>query len=105
MVTLDPETQKALQDSKELPFQIAESSGVLIVKVMENSPAQQAGLRAGDVILQVGGVGVGSATEVQEQVEKSQIGGDLPIEVRRDRRNQSFTVRPTSFPERSLQQE
>jgi S1-C subfamily serine protease len=103
MVTLNPETQKELQEARELPFQISAKSGVLIIKVVDDSPAQQAGLQAGDVILQVGGVEVESATEVQEQVEKSQIGDYLAIEIHRDRRTQLFNVRPASFPGKSPQ--
>jgi serine protease Do len=42
-------------------------SGVLVVKVVEGTPAAAAGLRAGDVIVTAGGTAVTSAALLQRQ--------------------------------------
>jgi S1-C subfamily serine protease len=98
MVTLTPEIKQQLQGTQELALNITADQGVLIIQVSENSPADQAGLKTGDVILSVGGVAVETATDVQEQVETSQIGQPLPLEILRQDRRQNIEVRPAPFP-------
>ncbi|HBE17323.1 MAG TPA: serine protease, partial [Cyanobacteria bacterium UBA11367] len=69
-----------------------------IAKVMPNSPAAQSGLRAGDIIRKINGEAVRNAEDVQGFVENSQVGSQLQMEVRRDRRDIQVTVRPGAFP-------
>ncbi|HBS71613.1 MAG TPA: serine protease, partial [Cyanobacteria bacterium UBA11153] len=69
-----------------------------IAKVMPNSPAAQSGLRAGDIIRKINGEAVQNAEDVQGFVENSQVGSQLQMEVRRDRRDIQVTVRPGAFP-------
>ena len=98
MVTLTPEIKKQLQNTQELALNITADQGILIIQVSENSPAAKAGLTAGDVILSVGGVTVETATEVQEQVEISQIGQPLALYILRQDKRQKIEVRPAPFP-------
>jgi S1-C subfamily serine protease len=98
MVTLTPEIKKQLQNTQELALKITADQGILIVQVSENSPAAKAGLTAGDVILGVGGVTVKTATDVQEQVEVSQIGQPLALDILRQDKRQQIEVRPAPFP-------
>ncbi|XTZ11699.1 MAG: HhoA/HhoB/HtrA family serine endopeptidase, partial [cyanobacterium endosymbiont of Rhopalodia inflata] len=81
MITLDGELQKELNQENKLDFEVTETKGVLIVSVVNNSPAADAGFQPGDVILKVGGKLVETATDVQEQVELSSIGKILDVEV------------------------
>ncbi|AIE73905.1 Protease Do [Synechocystis sp. PCC 6714] len=99
MVTLSPEMTKQLRASGELPAGVTAETGVLIVQVSQGSPAAQAGLATGDIILEVGGVGVKTATDVQERVEVSQIGEPLAIAVKRRDKQEMIAVRPGPFPE------
>jgi Do/DeqQ family serine protease len=98
MVTLTPEVQQELLKTNELPFTLKADQGVLIIRVMDNSPALQAGLKPGDIIASVGGLTVKSAADVQEQVEISQIGEALTLEIRRDQQTLTLAVRPAPFP-------
>jgi S1-C subfamily serine protease len=102
MVTLTPELRQQLSQEEELNFPINQDKGVLIVRVVDNSPAQQAGLQAGDIINKVGGQAVTKATEIQEKVEASEIGAALPVEVNRKGTNQIITVRPGAFPSQQV---
>jgi S1-C subfamily serine protease len=102
MVTLSPEIKAELNADPNSGLTIEDDQGVLITRVMDNAPAAQAGLRPGDVILQVNDQAVTNGTEVQKIVEASSINVDLPMQIRRDGRVQNITVRPQAFPE-SLQ--
>jgi S1-C subfamily serine protease len=98
MVTLTPELKQELLTQKELPFKIEAEKGVLIVQIAKNSPASQAGLKPGDIILKVGGANVETATDVQEQVEFSKIGQILQLEIDRQQKIQMIAIRPEAFP-------
>jgi S1-C subfamily serine protease len=99
MVTLTPEMTEQLRASGELRVGVTADTGVLIVQVSQGSPAAQAGLAPGDIILEVGGMGVKTAGDVQERVEVSQIGEPLAIAVKRGQKTQMIAVRPGPFPE------
>jgi S1-C subfamily serine protease len=99
MVDLTPEIQQEINNEEELlPFQIQAEQGVLILEVLEQTPAARAGLQPGDVILNVGGVPVLTSLEVQEQVEASTVGDRLLLEIDRNGDLQTVEVRPTTFP-------
>ncbi|MEA5533183.1 HhoA/HhoB/HtrA family serine endopeptidase [Crocosphaera sp. XPORK-15E] len=98
MVTLNPELQKELNQDQQLGFKVTQTKGVLVVRVINDSPAQKAGLKPGDIILKVGGKPVGKAVEVQEQVEASTIGDRLVVEIIRNNQPKTLTVLPGTFP-------
>ncbi|MEB3340448.1 HhoA/HhoB/HtrA family serine endopeptidase [Okeania sp.] len=97
MVDLTPEVKNEI--NRQLQIRINHNQGVVIKRVIENSPAEKAGLRQGDVINKVGGVTVTSPTEVQQEVEKSLVGESLAVEVIRNRRIAEFLVKPDTFPQ------
>ena len=69
------------------------SSGVVIVKVVSGSPAQKAGLQAGDVIVKVDDVDVSSAPlEVISTLLKGDEGTFVKVTVKRDDKTLTFTV-------------
>ncbi len=98
MVTLTPELRKEINEDNDAGFKVTEDKGVLIVRVVQNSPADQAGLRAGDIIQRVAGHPVKSAADVQEKVEASEVGAALEVEVIRQSRTEKLQVRPGAFP-------
>jgi S1-C subfamily serine protease len=65
-------------------WNVPDDSGVLLVRVMRDSPAAAAGLRSGDVLKSVGGKNVTDPDAVQEIVANTQIGDNLPVEISRE---------------------
>ncbi len=96
MVDLSPVTKAELIQQSNL--NIKQDSGVLIVRVINQSPSYLAGLRAGDIIQKINGISIKKSGEVQEQVESSTIGTMLKMEVNRQGRIQIFSVKPGAFP-------
>jgi S1-C subfamily serine protease len=99
MVTLNDDVIKNSHIPQNLGFPITQSQGVLVVKVMANSPAEEANFMAGDVIVKVGGQSVLTSLDVQEQVELSSIGEILEVEIDRQGKPQIIKVRPQEFPQ------
>ncbi|MDJ0660302.1 MAG: HhoA/HhoB/HtrA family serine endopeptidase [Crocosphaera sp.] len=98
MITLNPELRKELNEDQQLGFKVTNNEGVLVVRVVNDSPAQKAGFKPGDIIQKVGGQPVSKAVEVQEQVEVSTIGESLIVEVIRNDKPKTLKVLPGSFP-------
>jgi len=90
MASLTPEVREQLRNTRE--FQIADEEGVLIVEIVPNSPAARAGLRAGDVIKSINGEAIKTADQVQQAVEKTKIGEQLPLQLARQGRTIDLNV-------------
>ncbi|MFW9260475.1 HhoA/HhoB/HtrA family serine endopeptidase [Nostoc sp. CALU 546] len=98
MMGLTPQLKQNINSDPNSGLNVNEDKGVLVVKVVPNSPAAKAGIRAGDVIQKLGGQVVTDASSVQKAVENSQVGGDLRMELRRNGQNINVAVQPGAFP-------
>ena len=98
MVGLTPQIKQNINSNPNSGLSVNEDNGVLVVKVVPNSPAAKAGIRAGDVIQKLGGQAVTDASSVQKAVENSQVGGDLRMELRRNGQSLNIAVQPGAFP-------
>jgi len=101
MVALTPELKKNINSDPNSGLSVDEDRGVLVVKVMPDSPAAASGLRAGDVIQKLNGQTVTDADTVQQAVENSSVGKDLQLEVHRNGQNKTLTVRAGAFPDQA----
>lgn len=97
MVELTPQVRDKLEERLE-GVKILTETGVVIMAVLPDTPAQKAQLQKGDVIQKINGVAIATATEVQELVEATQIGGLLEMEVNRQGAIATIAVRPGVFP-------
>ncbi|MCB5260531.1 MAG: Do family serine endopeptidase [Candidatus Cloacimonetes bacterium] len=83
-------------------FSLDEVSGVLIAKVEKDSPAEDAGLKAGDVILEISGEKVSNVARFRIAVATAKIGSKLPIDILRDKKLKTVYVTLEAFPEDSV---
>jgi S1-C subfamily serine protease len=74
-------------------YTVSVEGGVGVVAVLPGSPAERAGLRQRDVILQVNGVPVESRGEFYRVVWKGRVGDPFELIVRREEESLSLTVR------------
>ncbi|MDH4062915.1 MAG: PDZ domain-containing protein [Acidobacteriota bacterium] len=72
----------------------APSGGVTIDEVTPDSPAEKAGLRAGDVVIEFDGERVRSARQFSRLVQETPEGRAVPLAVRRDGQRQTMTATP-----------
>jgi S1-C subfamily serine protease len=98
MVDLTPTLRKEINENDDLKLKISRDQGVLIVRVMDHSPATQAGIQQGDIVQKVDGQPVKSAAEVQAKVEASKIGGNLSLEIIRNGQIRQVQIQPRAFP-------
>lgn len=72
--------------------------GVIITGVLQDGPAAQAGIRPGDVIVQVAGVPVGNVAELLTRVAALKPGAPSTFNLRRRDQALSLEVTPGSRP-------
>ncbi|NEO44306.1 MAG: trypsin-like serine protease [Moorea sp. SIO4A3] len=93
MTTLTPELAQENNNDPNSVFLLPEVNGVLVVQVMPDTPAADAGMRRGDIIVQIDGRPVTNATQLQRLVENSGVNKVLEIKVRRGKQITSVFVR------------
>ena len=92
MVTLTPELAQQNNQDPNSPFVIPEVDGVLVVRVLPNTPAEKAGIRRGDVITSIDGQKITDASQLQSLVEKTGLNGNLQFQIQRGDRNLKLKV-------------
>ncbi|MEM0982238.1 MAG: PDZ domain-containing protein, partial [Cyanobacteria bacterium P01_H01_bin.58] len=90
--------QARLNEDDDLGLEVNEDSGVLIVRVLEDTPAAAGGLQPGDVIQSVNGIVVETPTDVQSQVDAGEVGEPLSVQVKRGDKVENIEVRPMALP-------
>ncbi len=83
-------------------FNLSEVAGVLIAKVEKESPAESAGLKAGDVILEISGEKISNVARFRIAVATAEIGSKVPIKILRDNKEKVMNVTLEAFPEDSV---
>lgn len=98
MVNLNADMRERINNDEDIEFSIEADAGVMVIRVMEGTPAEAAGIQRGDVISKVNEVDVATATDVQAQVEASIIGKPLKVEVDRKGETKILEIKPTKMP-------
>jgi serine protease Do len=73
-------------------FGVDEGTGLLIEKIEEGGPAEEAGLRVGDVIVRADGERLESTQELSELIQDKKEGDKVKIEFIRDKKKRSVEV-------------
>ncbi len=97
MRTLTPELAQRNNSNPNSPFTIPEVEGVLVVRVLPNTPAEAAGLRLGDVITAIDGQAITDAGQLQSVVDGSGLNKSLQFTVKRSDRTLKLRVVTTQL--------
>lgn len=93
MINLTPELARENNNDPNSPLYMPEVQGVLVVRVLPNTPAQAGGIRMGDVITKVNGQPVTDGGQLQSLVEAAGINQNLKLSVIRGDRTLELTVK------------
>ena len=83
-------TVQDLNDDLAKQFGLSDKNGALVSKVLEESPAQKAGLKEGDTIRQVDNKAVNNVRALLDIVGKLEVGRRVKIVVMRDKKDLSL---------------
>ena len=98
MLTLTPEVKEQLNTQSRGRIRVEAEAGILLVRVIPNSPADDAGLQAGDVVQSINNQPVTKTEQVQQLVESSNVGSQLKMEVQRGQKTEQVSVKLESLP-------
>ncbi len=104
MVGITPELKERINTDPNSPFKLEADGGVLVVQVVPESPAAQAGLRPGDVITQIQGKAVQEPLEVQQAVEATGVGNPMTLVVQRNSDQREVTITTGTMGDDDFQQ-
>jgi S1-C subfamily serine protease len=93
MTNLTPDIAKQNNDDPNAVFIVPEVNGVIVVKVLPNTPAAKSGIRRGDVITAIDGQPIEAAEQLQRLVESSRLGQSLKVEVQRSNQTLNVTIK------------
>jgi serine protease Do len=79
-------------------FGVKEREGVLVAEVMKGSPADTAGLRAGDVVVDLSGTPIKEVPDLQRRIAAIRPGQTMKLTVIRDKKPVPITVKIGEMP-------
>ena len=85
------------QDPNSLIF-LPERSGALVQSVIPQSPAEEGGLRRGDLVINAEGEEINDPRSLLIQVENAQIGKPFELEVLRNNKEINLSIKPAALP-------
>jgi serine protease Do len=81
-------------------FNLKEKSGALISQVYGESPAEKAGLKAGDAVIEIDGVKITNSQDVVREVLKKQVGQKVNFVVLREGKRTEISLTTAQMPEK-----
>ncbi len=82
-----------------LPYSVIASDGLMVHSVVENSPAEEAGIEPGDIILEIEGQPVRRRGDVQDIVNSVEEGEEITLLLLRNGQEEERTLKPELDPE------
>lgn len=98
MRTLTPAVREGVNRELGGQVQVRVDQGVIVLGIQRNSPAAQADLRPGDVIVELDGRTVTDAETVQQIVQEATIGEPMALRLNRNGDEVSVSIRPAAMP-------
>jgi len=100
MITLDARVKSQVNQDPDFGIQVSEDKGVLVTRVVENSPAAKAGVKRGDVIAKFAGQDILAADQVTQLVEDRTVGDKIRMDVKRNGQTLSLEIETAQFPQK-----
>ncbi|MEM8670303.1 MAG: trypsin-like peptidase domain-containing protein [Planctomycetota bacterium] len=91
-------TIQAVNNQLASELDVEPRTGVVVMQVFDDTPAADAGLKQGDVILQVAGKSVATPQALQLVVERTPLGDTVPLRVMRDGESIELSYEATELP-------
>ena len=73
-------------------FGVSPQDGVLVGNVMRNSPAEQGGLKTGDILQEFNGIRISGVRQLQREVAQTPVGAQARLKVLRERQPLELTI-------------
>ncbi len=83
-----------IREHYDLPVE----SGIILANLVQGAPAQAAGLRIGDILVEVAGTSVGDNSEVEREVYRKKPGETIVVKIRRKTRTLEVKVKLQELP-------
>jgi len=83
-------------------FHLPDASGIIVSAVIRNSPAQKAGLRRGDIVLEADDTPIASPNDMGSLIALRRSGSVLNLKVMRDGKEKNITVKLGAQPEEKV---
>jgi len=87
---LSPELMKS--------FNVKEKEGALVSQVYEGSPAEKAGLKVGDIVVEIDGKKIKNSQDLVHEVLKKQVGQKIEVVVFREEKRMEIPVTTAEMP-------
>jgi len=100
MVTVNASVKNQVNQDADFGVKISEDKGVLITRVVDNSPAAKAGAKRGDVITKFDDKEILTADQVTQLVEDRAVGDKIRMEVKRNGQAIALSVETAQFPQK-----
>ncbi|OGP87100.1 MAG: hypothetical protein A2156_04320 [Deltaproteobacteria bacterium RBG_16_48_10] len=81
-------------------FNLKEKTGALVSQVYGGSPAEKAGLKAGDAVIEIDGVKVTNSQDVVREVLKKQVGQKVNFVILREGKRTEISLTTAQMPEK-----
>ncbi len=79
-------------------FKLSAARGVIVADVVRSGPAEQAGIRKGDIIVKANGTSIEDGGDLQKQLRDKHVGDSMEVSLIRDGKRVSATVMLKEMP-------
>lgn len=93
IANLTPELAQSNNNDPNSTILLPEVDGVIVTGIIPETPAAASGLRRGDVIVKVDGEPINAAGDLQDLVDKTNVGQALDLTIRRGNRTLNIEVK------------